>query len=89
MRLFIQTCAPNMGLFLRERAPEKIDEMVQLIERYMVAHGGSINKSLSGPGGVESRPMRVSHPHTYFVGTYKYCFCIKKIMSPKKCLPFS
>ena len=51
---FVNTCSAEMALFLRERVPKNISEMVKLAEQYLEAHGMSLQKSqklLKKPSG--------------------------------------
>jgi hypothetical protein len=41
---FIQVCSTDLSLFLRERKPRNIEEVVTLAEWYIVAAGGGITK---------------------------------------------
>ena len=41
---FVNTCSAEMALFLRERVPKNISEMVKLAEHYLEAHGMSLQE---------------------------------------------
>ena len=41
---FIQSCAPSMAVFLKERAPKNVQELTQFAEQYIEAHGGNMTK---------------------------------------------
>ena len=41
---FVNTCSAEMALFLRERVPKNISEMVKLAEQYLEAHGMSLQE---------------------------------------------
>ena len=57
---FIRTCSPELALFLRERTPTSVDEVVALSEQYIEAHGGSI---------CSNRPVRYAPKLTKSAGT--------------------
>ena len=40
---FVTTCSAELRLFLREKVPQDIKEAVELTERYMEAHSGSVS----------------------------------------------
>ena len=42
---FLSRCAPEMALFLNERVPESVHEMLRLAEQYMDAHSGAVHGS--------------------------------------------
>ena len=51
---FVNTCSAEMALFLRERVPKNISEMVKLAEQYLEAHGMSLQerqKPMKKPNG--------------------------------------
>ena len=51
---FVNTCSVEMALFIRERVPKNISEMVKLAEQYLEAHGMSLQerqKSTKKPSG--------------------------------------
>ena len=51
---FVNTCSAEMALFLRERVPKNISEMVKLVEQYLEAHGISLQerrKPMKKPSG--------------------------------------
>ena len=39
---FMNMCSPELALFLRERVPKDVGEMVAVAERYHEAHGTSM-----------------------------------------------
>ena len=41
---FVNTCSAEMALFLRERVPKNISEMVKLAEQFLEAHGMSLQE---------------------------------------------
>ncbi|XP_076365744.1 uncharacterized protein LOC143254442 [Tachypleus tridentatus] len=43
---FMITCSTNMSLFLKERTPTDLGEMINLAEQYMESQGGSITGKL-------------------------------------------
>ena len=55
--LFLNTCAVEMGLFLNERVPESVEEMVRMAEQYMEAHSGTI----TGKTTKSFRKQRTEH----------------------------
>jgi predicted DNA-binding protein (UPF0278 family) len=42
---FIASCATDVAMFLKERAPANISEATKLAEQFVEAHGGRINRS--------------------------------------------
>ena len=44
---FIQSCSPELAMFLKERAPATIAEVTRLAEQYVEAHGGRWSTSRS------------------------------------------
>ena len=56
---FVNTCSAEMALFLRERVPKNISEMVKLAEQYLEAHGIGLEerqKSTKKPSGHYQKP---------------------------------
>ena len=55
----MNTCSAEMALFLRERVPKNISEMVKLAEQYLEAHGISLQerqKPMKKPSGHYRKP---------------------------------
>ena len=52
---FVNTCSAEMALFLRERVPKNISEMVKLAEQYLEAHGMSLQE--------HQKPMKKPSEH--------------------------
>jgi hypothetical protein len=44
---FLLTCFKDLALFLKERVPRSMDEMMRLAEQYIEAHGGNITSGRS------------------------------------------
>ena len=56
---FVNTCSAEMALFLREKVPKNISEMVKLAEQYLEAHGISLQKRqkpVKNPSGHCQKP---------------------------------
>ena len=51
---FLNTSAVDTALFLWERVPESVEEMVKLAEQYMEAQGGAV------PGKVTNRSRKLN-----------------------------
>ena len=39
---FLRKCKPDLRMFLKERTPKSLKDMISLTEQYMAAHGGSM-----------------------------------------------
>ena len=58
-------CSPALSIFLRERKPATLEEMVSLGEQYLEAHGGNIGKVKKVEAGQSSRrPVVPPKPNT-------------------------
>ena len=56
---FVNTCSAEMALFLRERVPKNISEMVKFADQYLEAHGTSLQerqKPTKKPSGHYQKP---------------------------------
>ncbi len=80
----ISKCSTDMALFLRERAPSSVSEMVTLGEQYMEAHGGTIGKSKQTRTGT----MQYSNPNRNAGGYVKPATVMPKLDSMRDRLCF-
>ena len=53
---FLQSCSPDLALFLKERAPDSVQTLTRLAEQYVEAHGGKLNtRPRAGPSSSHHR----------------------------------
>ena len=57
---FLEVCHPDLAVFLRERNPSTFDEMSNIAQQYVDAHGSTLTGNKFGkrdPGPMNRRPM--------------------------------
>ena len=59
MEQVIAKCSPELAVHLRERKPKVIKEMVEIGERYLDAHGGTIRKNKAS-GNRNNTPVQIN-----------------------------
>ena len=63
MEQFLQSCGKSLQMYLKERLPLKLSNVVELAESYVQAHGGLLYNIKNFSGGQNGKPSILGEPN--------------------------